>query len=216
MENAIVGCIGMKGYGKSTLVKALVQPCRRAIFADPEGKWPMQPGDVEVRDGRALWALLGRINATDPAVAFRVVYRDYAPALAQHAPAAAFAMKNCTLVVDEVAWICKASSAPKYLLAIPQFGRERRVNLVWTSRRPQEIHNMLLDQADLIMFFHMEAGLGLDRVRKWNPEIAKDLPALGLHQYRARGNEQITALFGAEGLARFPRRVTRSPHNSTR
>lgn len=213
MENAIVTCIGRKGSGKSTWLKHQAQRCRRAIFADPEGKWPLLPGDVEVRSGEALLGYLGQIGATDPAVPFRVVYRDDYKRMQSYAPGAAFALKNCTLVIDEVKWFCKRQWMPPFLERIPQFGRERRVNLLCTTRRIQEVHDMLIDQADLVVVFRTEPGKGLDMLGEYYPAIANEAPNLNLHEYRMHGDPRILQLLGSEGLARLASAPYSSRHN---
>lgn len=197
-ENAIVLATGKKGTGKTTRLRQLAGDARRTIIADPEGKWPLA-GDLEARGATALFDLLTSIKATDPGTRFRVVYRDDADVMADAAPAAAFAVRNVTLVVDELAWICNANWLPRPLTRVLQFGRERRINLLGTTRRPQEIHGFLYDQADYLYFFRMEPGLGLERVRRFYPQLADDLPSLALHQFRTYGNPAVLRLIGREG-----------------
>ncbi len=217
MLNAIITCTGKKGSGKTTKLRALVRPCRRALFVDPEAKWPAEPGDVEARSAEQLMAIVGQLGASDPAVPFRIIYRDDAERMKLVGPAVAFALKNCTLCVDEWAWLCSAQSCPTWLMRCIQFGRERRVNLVGTTRRPQEIHGMLFDQADLVLIFHTDPGLGLDRLRRWYPDAGNMAPGLSFHEYRAYGDERICELLGREGLA-LPGHLLhpppRTPHNT--
>lgn len=210
MLNAIVTATGMKGSGKTTWIRAAVQRCRRAIFCDPEGKWIPQFGtDVVVNSGAELRQYIGDVGATDPRVTFRVVYRDDADPrkpspMGINAPALAFAIRNCTLVIDEYAWLMTPNSMPPYLRRIIQFGRERRVNLAGTTREPQEVHDFVFSQADLLLIFHTEEGNGLDRLRRRYRTLADVAPGLKNHEYRARGDESICQLFGREGLALPP------------
>lgn len=210
-ENTVALATGKKGSGKTTCIRAIADRCRRLLVADPEGKWALNAGDVEIRSGPALVAHLAGIGALDPAVAFRVVYRDDARQMLTAAPAAAFAVRNCTLCVDELAWLSNARTLPLYFERILQFGRERRINILGTTRRPQEIHSFFYDQADFLWFFHMGPGLGLDRVRKYFPQLAGDLPGLALHQSRSFGKVESLRLFGAEGLDFSARRSHRHP-----
>lgn len=201
MLNAIVTATGMKGSGKTTKVRALVQPCRRAIFADPEGKWLPRPGDAVVYGSAQLREYIGDVGATDPRVPFGVVYRDDADMMGTTAPAIAFTIRNVTLCTDEYAWFMKPQYIPPYYKRIIQFGRERRVNLVGTTREPQEVHDLLFSQADLLLIFHTEEGNGLDRLRRRYRALAEMAPRLRNHEYQARGDERIAQLFGREGLA---------------
>jgi hypothetical protein len=201
VRNLILTATGKKGYGKTTLVRALVEPCRRAIFADPEGKWPARPGDVEVRHAVELLDYLADIGAADPAVPFRAIYRDDADVMGRTVPALAFGVRNLTLVIDELAWLCTPWELPAYLRRLLQFGRERRVNLVGTTREPQEVHDLFFSQADLVMLFHTDPGNGLDRLRRRYPELASKLASFDIGQYHAYGDPGALALLGREGLA---------------
>lgn len=204
MERVIVTITGRQGSGKTSKLKPLVAACRRALFVDPESKWePQRASDVIVRSGTALLDYLGRIGASDPAVPFRVIYRgDDADRMGEIAPRLAFAIRNLSLVIDELAWLCTAQRIPEYLKRCIQFGRERYINLIGTTRQPQEIPNMFFDQADLVLIFQTRPGLGLDRLRRWYPAEAMEAPRLQLHEYRAYGDEAVTRLLGTEGLAR--------------
>lgn len=203
MERVIITITGQQGSGKTTKMRALVERCRRAIFVDPEGKWtPQHSSDVEVRSAEQLLDYLADVGATDPAIPFRVIYRgDDAERMQLVAPAIAFAVRNLALVCDEWAWLCTASAIPLYLKRLVQFGRERRISLIGTTREPQEVHNLLFSQANLVLLFRTNPGLGLDRLRKWYPAEASEAPRLTLHEYRAYGDERIVKLLGTEGLA---------------
>jgi hypothetical protein len=204
VERVIVTIVGKQGSGKTTKLKPLVARCRRALFVDPEGKWePQQSGDVVVRSANALLDHLGNIGATDPAIPFRVIYRgEKAERMADVAGRVAFGVRNLSLVIDELAWMMSAQRVPEYLAYCVQFGRERYINLVGTTRQPQEIANMFFDQADVVFMFRTQPGLGLDRLKRWYPTQASELPNLKLHEYRAYGDERCAALLGHEGLAR--------------
>lgn len=204
LERVIITLTGQQGSGKTTKMRQLVQHCRRALFVDPEGKWqPQHAGDVAVRSAEQLLDHLGAIGASDPRVPFRVIYRgDDAERMQDVAPSLAFAIRNCSLICDEWAWLCTAQRIPEYLARCIQFGRERFINVIGTTREPQEIHNMLFSQANLALVFRTQPGYGLDRLRKWYPEIAKKAPMFVLHEYGAYGDESIVELLGREGLAR--------------
>jgi hypothetical protein len=203
VRNAVIVATGRKGSGKTTMVRALVANCRRAIFADPEAKWPLRPGDVEARGESELRAALDDVGAADPGQPFGIVYRDDAEAMKVAAPAWAFGFKNLTLVVDELAWLCTPWSLPVYLKRLLQFGRERRVNVVGTTRVPQEIHDLFFSSADWLLVFHTDPGNGLDRLRVRYPGLAAAAPRLGPFQYlsyRSDPDFRADDLLGREGL----------------
>lgn len=207
-EAAIVLAVGRRGSGKTTAIRALAAKARRALIVDPEKKWPVDAGDQVCDGGAALLAQLAAIDAGNPGVPFRIVYRDneVETVMATAGPGAALTYRHLTLVIDELAQLCHASYTPPYLKKVLQFGRERRVNLLGTTREPQEISNLFLSQADVVWFYHVEPGIGLDRIRRYyGKEIAARLPVLEEYQRATyvpyEGGEQILTLIGREGLA---------------
>lgn len=203
---ALIGALGKAGTGKTTRVRQLAAPCRRLLIADPEGSWE-DPDAIVVEGARALFQALRATGALEPARPFRILYRDDAERMAAAAPAAVFATRQCTLLVDELAWLCTPQWAPPELRAIVQFGRARRINILYTTREPQEIHNLFLTQANRLYFFRIERGNGLTRVKRDWPDLAARLP--GLREFPAPGrpaefctygNPAIEKLLGREGL----------------
>lgn len=138
----------------------------------------------------------------DPSVPFSIVYRELDNELMATAGCGlAYALRNLTLVIDELAWLCTSRYMPARLSWIPQFGRARCINLVGTTREPGEIHNLLLSQADYRIFFHMEPGAGLDRIaRQFGRDFAADVMSLQGHKHISYGNSGQLRLLGREGL----------------
>jgi hypothetical protein len=201
-RNAVIVLLGKKGAGKSYKLRELVGPCRRLLVADVEASWDLRPGDEVCEGAPALLERIEHSNALDPAVPFRWIYRDAASRMALTAPGAAFVLRNCTLVIDELAWLCRRPPAPlpPYVERLLQFGRKRRVNLLGTTREPQEIPDLFYPTADLLYFFRVDPGNGLDRVRQRYRDLAGELPTLPDRAFRTYGNPDVLALLGREGL----------------
>jgi hypothetical protein len=199
-ERALVVMVGKAGSGKTTQLRAYVSACRRALIADPENDWQLQPGDELVESHTALLERVQQLGATNPAVPFRLVYRDDAPRLAVAAPAVAYAVRNLTLVYDELVWLCHAHYLPDWFRRVLQVGRKRRINLIGTTREPQEIHDMLFSQANLVHFFRVDPGNGLDRITRRYPAIAAELATLEDHASKVWGDPRVVELLGREGL----------------
>lgn len=152
-----------------------------------------------MRGARELFAALRDLGAWDTAARFRLVYRDDYAVMAEAAPAAAFGVCACTLVVDELAWLCSALRLPRWLGRVIQFGRERGINLLGTTREPQEIHDLIFSQADLVYFFRTDPGNGLDRIRRRYRSLADELTGLADREFRTYGNRAAPRLIGREG-----------------
>jgi hypothetical protein len=216
-DGVIITVAGMRGSGKTTKVRQLVRRCRRLLVADPEGKWDPGDGEVLVTSSMELRALIMAGNLLDSDRAFRIVYRDHPNVVRLVAPGVAYALRRCTLVPDELSQFCTPNLLPDPLNNCLAFGREREINIVGTTREPQEIHDRFFSQADLVYFFHFEPGNGLERVLRRYGKLAAELPALGRFEYRVRvgamglTEEQVLARLGSEGRKVQPtsaRRVT--------
>lgn len=218
-ENAVVIAIGQTGSGKTTKIRELADQARRAIIADPEGKWrsgPRAGPELEVRTGPELLAALEAAGAADPATAFRIVYRgDDAERMEVAAPAAAFAYRNLTLVFDEIVWICSGRRCPVWLKRVVQVGRERRINLLLTTREPQEIPDLLLSQSSVRWLFRMDPGNGRERVSRYYKIPEAELEALAPYLYRICGDPDSVAWVGREGLT-IPQKRRSSRRSVTR
>lgn len=191
----------MKGAGKSTAVRKLVAGCRRRLVLDTERSWRLERRDLVVEGSRDLIEIARSDRLGDPSNAFHLVYRERdTDVMGVAGPGLAYALGNVTLVIDELGWLCNPHTIPTRLKWIPQYGRDRGVNLVGTTREPGEIHNMLLSQADCRLFFHMEPGAGLDRIaRNFGRDFATRVANLTGHKRLWYGNRDRLELLGREG-----------------
>lgn len=217
---ALIGALGKAGSGKSFKLRELGAPCRRLVVADADGGWELGRGDVLVEGAPALFREIRQRTARDALAPFRVVYRDEADRMAWAAPLAVFAARHCTLLVDELAWLCNPSYAPPPLKSCVQFGRGRRINILYTTREPQEIHNLFLSQANRLYFFRIEPGNGLTRVKRDWPQYVAQLPQLrefpgsgAPAQFIAHGDARIEQLLGREGIDIFRNGLLSSARN---
>lgn len=207
---ALIGALGKAGTGKSSKLRALAAPCRRLLVADADGGWPVGRGEQLVEGAGALFRAMRQIHHTSATAPFRLVYRDEADRMAWAAPMAVFAARDCTLLVDELAWLCTPSYAPPPLKQIVQFGRVRRLNILFTTRDPQEIFNAFLSQANRLYFFRIEPGNGLTRVKRDWPQYVARLPQLrefpgpgAPAEFVAHGDPAVERLLGREGVDIF-------------
>ena len=202
----------MTGAGKTTRLYRLARKARRSIVLDPESKYEAKGETIIEGDPHRLRQYLDHVNALNPRSKFNVIYRDDVKPLGEVGPGLAFAVMNVTLVIDELAWLCEARKIPAYLKKCLQYGRARRVNMLWTTREPQEIHNMVMSQAGLIHFFRVQPGTGLDIIHKRYRSLPvasseeaevllRDvLPDLKTGKFLIYGRPQFADLFGREGL----------------
>ncbi|HEY6177374.1 MAG TPA: hypothetical protein VIX73_23115 [Kofleriaceae bacterium] len=219
---ALIGALGKAGTGKSTKIRELAAPCRRLFVADPEGTWE-QPVDVVVESAPAMFDALRQLHAYDPKQPFKLLYRDSFDRMRWATGLAVFAIGHCTLLIDELVWVCTAQYAPPPLLRLVQEGRKKRINILYTTREPQEIHNMFLSQANRLYFYRIERGNGLTRVKRDWPDLAAKLPTLCEYpgprhpaEFCTYGNPAIENLLGVEGLDFDPERILNSARRKLR
>ena len=225
-ENAVAIGVGVTGGGKTTMIRQYADKARRIIVVDPEGKWRFSSGSaIEVETGDDLLAALDECGAADPANPFRIIYRSEAASRMKLAgPAAAFAYRNLTLCIDELVWLCTQRSLPDYLMRLLQVGRERRVNLLATTRSPAEVPSMIFEQASMRWFFRMEPGPALETVARrygFSVEALRTLPLcengrLTGKEFFPYGEAGTLDHFGREGLALKRATLHTSPHNKRR
>ena len=201
-RNAVVLCVGKKGSGKTTWLRTAVRYSRRMLVLDPEATWrPTARDRVVTNAGELADALPSPVPVRDRG--FRIVYRDDAALLAEWGFHAAYVWQRCTLVVDELAWFCTPQRIPLWLQRILQFGRQREVNVIGTTREPQEVHDLLFSQADYIRWFRVDPGNGLERIRRrYGKELAGRLPELRMgkqNQTLEWGDPSVLELLRREG-----------------
>jgi hypothetical protein len=78
-----------------------------------------------------------------------------------------FDVGDCTLVIDEVDMFCNPYGIPPTFKRLLSRGRHDRLNLIWTARRPQEVHKLLLSQTDEFFLFQMHHPDDVDYFRKF-------------------------------------------------
>jgi len=185
-DGAIITFAGMRGSGKTTKLTDLVAESRRLLVADPEGKYEPGPHDELVIGSAQLRRVIEERQLLDRHSEFRIVYRDLEPVIRLTAPGVAFALRHCTVVLEELACFCKPNLLPEPLDNLIVHGRVREVNVLGTTREPQEVHDRMFSQADLVYFFHFEPGNGLDRIRRRYKDLAEKLPQLGRFEFALR------------------------------
>jgi hypothetical protein len=170
--------LGRKGSGKTTqLCKLLSQPeySDRSVLVDP-------PGNIEfgvtVENLHSMQTLIERQADRK----FRIRYVDLV-AIESFAAGddeenfqkieailgMCLDVGNCTLVIDEVDMFCSPRGMPPTFKKLLARGRHDSLNLLWTTRRPQEVSKMLLSQSDEFYLFQMHHPADIDYFRNFMP-----------------------------------------------
>lgn len=166
--------LGRKGSGKTTqLCKLLSLPefGNRAVLIDPPDNIDF---GVAVEDLRSMEVMLERQADKKFRLRFSDIEaiefgsqddRNYwqVEAITQMC----FDIGNCTLAIDEVDMFCNPYGIPPTFKRLLARGRHDSVNLIWTTRRPQEVSKLLLSQTDEFWLFQMHHPADVDYFRNF-------------------------------------------------
>ncbi len=167
--------LGQTGAGKTFLAKKCLHRAERPIFIlDSMNEFPsMEPGDpapvgLVFRSVAQLkrYLISRRENATGV----------YSVKVTQDHEAEAFfklmvdlgegGQEGMTCVVDETSKFCSPSSIDDNLARMIRYGRHWGQNLMFVSRRPQEVHRDVTAQADCLVVFSMAENRDVDYIEK--------------------------------------------------
>jgi hypothetical protein len=150
LQNLIVGISGEKGAGKSTLLEQLTRQEPALALIDTLGEhqpWcPMFPGSNREQI----------IALAEPPETFKwsfLIDPDHEKAHFNALCRAAYRSGDMTFVVEEVDRYSTPVSDWPGLKIMYDYGRHRRVNLLWATRNLATVSRKLTSQTDVLYFF---------------------------------------------------------------
>jgi len=173
-KNRLLGMLGRKGSGKTTRLCSLLSLPKfngRAILIDPPGSLDF---GITVEDLHSMETMLNRQAFKN----FRIRYADIEAIEKWDSTDRNFLkleaimqlcldVGDCTLVIDEVDLFCSPYGIPPTFKHVLARGRHDSVNVIWTARRPQEVHKLLLSQTDEFYLFGMHHPADVDYFRQF-------------------------------------------------
>jgi DNA helicase HerA-like ATPase len=201
-DNTIISVLGMKGTGKTTLVREVVDEYPRVVVVDSLGEYGDAQGwmvaytlegavkalvDAETRP---RFSLSYRPDDTDEALRFLTVVR--------HA-------HGLLLVMDEANIYMTPSELPKVLGALIRRGRHNGLSQIYVAQRAASLHREVTAQSDVIIAFRQQEPRDLQYLRSRFGERADWLPHLQPHHALVEGIEAKVP------LAAEKRRVVENP-----
>ncbi|MBT9131216.1 MAG: hypothetical protein DDT42_01737 [candidate division WS2 bacterium] len=176
MEWKQIVIFGRKGQGKTTLAKNLLKKATRLIIIDPMAQCSGEGEPISSLD-----SFLTEITKPQ----FRIVYTstelDYE---IEKLLKMIFTIGNCWLLIDEIDFFCSPAYISEDLQKIVKYGRIRRINLVFTSRRPFEVHRLVTSQASDFYVFNIIEPRDIEYLNKILPPLeAKKVPSLDKYKY---------------------------------
>jgi hypothetical protein len=178
-RNIVVGCVGLRGSGKSMALREIIACRPRLVVVDVMGEHGF--GEV-VSDLEEAFEVLDAVQRRQIfAVTIQPARGDLADVVDQVCDYV-FEIGHLTLALEEVPHYATASSMPEGLEVLARMGRHRNVDLVYTGQRFAEIPRRLTATTDVFVLFGQREPSDLsalsDRVGR---EVAGRVERLPLH-----------------------------------
>lgn len=185
IQNRIVGIIGRKGTGKSTLLADRLQGADRVFVWDPmaeHGEWlPNELDSADAAEKFLRWAQKKKLWAASyvPGSDLEDEFEGICDLYYTSAPAGAR-----IFAVEEVPLICSPSYLPEKFGKLVRTGRHRLIDLYWTAQRAGEVSRTLTSLTDEFVLFSQTEPRDLDAIAsRCGPDVADRVAHLGRHDY---------------------------------
>lgn len=178
-RNVVIGCIGLRGSGKSTALREIVCCRPRLVVVDVMGehRFGQQVSDLD-EAFETLNAVQGRENF---AVTIQPGRGDLAYVVDQICDYV-FDIGNLTLALEEIPHYCTAGSMPDGLDVLARMGRHRHVDLVYTGQRFAELPRRLTATTDFFVLFGQREPRDLEALaERVGRAVAEQVERLPLH-----------------------------------
>jgi len=178
-RNFVIGCVGLRGSGKSTALREIVSCRPRLVVVDVMGEHRF--GEV-VSDLEDTFDILDAVQGwRNFAVTIQPGRGDLGGVVDQLCDYV-FEIGNLALALEEIPHYCTAGSMPEGLDVLARMGRHRHVDLIYTGQRFAELPRRLTATTDYFVLFAQREPRDLealgDRVGR---AVADQVERLPLH-----------------------------------
>ena len=161
-QNKITVIFGRKGSGKSYYANQISRAMGPVVIFDPLNEYKGGYYFYKLADFRK-WAWLMRFK--------RVILKFVDDDDFRAAFGIVFEIGYTTILVEETDMFANSSFIIPELAKILKYGRHKRINQIYISRRPYEINRLVTSQADKIIVFKQSEGRDIDFLERlgFNP-----------------------------------------------
>jgi len=186
---------GMKGFGKTSLVRGIIHELDRVIMLDT-----LQYEYTEENDGKIVTTyedLVRELTAAEKDKGhFRLVARIPKDTrwfgLLE-------GMEKTTFVVEEMDTYADLYNLPDAIRDFYAYGRHRQNNLIAVTRNAQEIHPKIRKGTDVIISLYQDEPNVLDYLRKINRPVTDQLSKLKKGEWRIlKGKRYLEEFLSAQ------------------
>jgi len=150
VNNLIVTVMGMKGSGKTTLVRELVAERRKVLIIDTACDYSPK------RDGVTVfheWEAGLRALAETPKLSrYRYALRGLPDECLDYLRVA-FELPGVLVVLEEAPYYCSPAKLPAEVARLVLQGRHRSIDQVYVTQRPSLVHRNVTAQSDILVSF---------------------------------------------------------------
>jgi hypothetical protein len=175
-HSLIVGCVGVKGQGKSHKLREMIPYAPRIVIVDTALEHadhiPNQLSEPEQIFEFLQWSKWQK--------SFACTYcpEDLTEDVAEIVPAL-LDRQNMVVALEEVPEVCDGGKVPKRLRYLIRVGRHYGIDIAYTGQRFSEIARTITSQTDIFILFRQSEPLDVDGVAKrTSRDIAERVKAL--------------------------------------
>jgi len=187
-RNTVLCVFGMKGSGKSFLVKDIVLDYPRVIAIDNIGEY-----NLEIVQGREQ--SIRRIVQASREESYRLAIRTNSVEEDLQIIKLVGTLANMLLVVEETSKYVTSNYMPEPIEALIRYGRHRAISQIYMARRPSEISRELTANADGIIVFRTQEPRDVAYMRTFIGDRADKLGTLP---------EYVPSFHGYANLEKMP------------
>lgn len=180
-QNKIIGLVGRKGSGKSTMAARIMKRAPRLFVFDTMGEHSWVPNtfhDVDEADRFLAW------GDTQEAFAGRYVPEDDLEADFAELATLAYEQGDMQFAVEEIPLLCSAGYLSPELGKVVRLGRHKDLSLLWTAQRAAEVSRTLTAMTDVFVLFSATEPRDLQAIAdRCGTEIADRVARLPLHGF---------------------------------
>jgi hypothetical protein len=185
-QNVILGIIGRKGTGKSSLTREILERSDREFIFDTAGDHLWTPDRFDQLDEAFSYVVA---HGAEPG-SFRGSYipesdedEDLVKDLSEISKAV-WEVGNMTFVVEELPMMSQPNWAPAKFNKIVRLGRHRSINVVYTGQRAAELPRRVTGATDVFVLFQTSEPPDLDQIAlRCGKDTAELVKNLGEHEF---------------------------------
>lgn len=182
-QNKIIGIVGRKGSGKSTIFRKIIERSPRIFIFDSTGEHHFIPAKNIFHSLDGVNRFLAYTSTQDQFAGSFIPEVELEESFEQIA-LWIYEQGGMTLAVEEIPFLCTPNSVPPALDRIVRLGRHRWVNLVYTGQRMAELARRLTAATDVLILFQSTEPRDIEGIAdRCGNEIAQQVVGLPEHGY---------------------------------